>query len=209
MADKLLTKTREKIDEYGDEFDIGASVDATESAYNNGSSGLIIGHCKAMIESISKSILDEKSISYEPNSNTSWLAKRTIQALGVAEGVGNENKARGAFSKLVASIANNFETAEQGISELRNDFCTLSHGRSTSHEPLDMFYAEFVARQTDAMIGFIYDLYMNQKTLESSIIYQENEEFNDYLNDEYGSIQIYGDTYPLSLIPFPNPTSLA
>lgn len=195
MADRVLIKTWEQINISGDKFLIRASVSVIESAYIDNESGLVIGHCKAIIERICKSILDEKSVEYSGNSKVAWLAKNAIQALDIAKGVENEKKAREAFKKLISSFATNFETAAQAIGELRNDFCPLAHGKSTAHTPLDMSYAEFIAKQTDAIIGFIYDLYVNQKILEPDVIYHEKEEFNDYLNDEYGSIEIYGDIY--------------
>ncbi len=124
-----------------------------------------------------------------------WLAKNAIQALDVAKGVENEKKAREAFKKLITGFARSFEIAAQAIGELRNDFCPLAHGKSSTHTRLDLSYAEFVAKQTDAIIGFIYELYINHKILKHEIAYQDNEEFNEYLNEEFGKLEIYEDDY--------------
>ena len=195
MTDRLLQSTWSAIERSGDRFSIRATVSAIESAYSDGESGLVVGHCKEIVEGICKSILDENSISYAVDSKVGWLAKNAIQALDVAKGVENEKKAREAFKKLITGFANNFEIAAQAIGELRNDFCPLAHGKSSTHIPLDLSYAEFVAKQADAIIGFIYELYINHKILKPDIAYQDNEDFNEYLNDEYGKLEIYGDDY--------------
>ncbi len=195
MADKLLEKSWEQIDSLGDKFRIQTTVSAAESAYVDGESGLVIGHCKAIVEGMCKTILDEKSIKYANNSKVSWLAKKAIHSLGVADGVENEKKARDAFKSLVSSFAHHFEIAAKAIGELRNDFCPLSHGKPATHKPLDLSYAEFIAMQTDAIVGFIYALYVNHKVLKPDTSYNESQKFNEYLNDEFGVIEIYGDSY--------------
>lgn len=195
MADKFFSQIWDVIDRTGDKFRIRITASAAESAYSDKESGLMIGHCKAIIESFCKSLLDEKGIDYPGDSKIQWLAKRAVQALDVGQGVENEKKARQAFKGLITSFANNLEAAAQGIGELRNDFCPLAHGRSNIHTPLDMHYAEFVGRQTDSIIGFIFELLNNHRILEPPVAFQDNPGFNDYLNDEFTAAEIYGDSY--------------
>ena len=195
MDNKFLQQIWDVIDKTGDKYRIKTTATAAESAFFEGESGLLIGHCKAIIESFCKSLLDEKNIEYPSGSNIGWLAKRAVQSLGAAQGVDNEKKAREAFKSLITSFANNLEVAAKGIGELRNDFCPLAHGKSNIHKPLDIHYGEFVARQTDSIVGFLYELVVNHRVLEPEIAFHEQVEFNEYLDDEFVSTEIYGDTY--------------
>jgi len=195
MADRFFSQIWDVIDRTGDKFRIRITTIAAETAYAEKESGLMIGHCKALIESFCKSLLDEKGGEYPDDSKISRLAKSAVQALDVAQGVENEKKAREAFKGLITSFANNLEVTAQSIGALRNDFCPLAHGRSNIHKPLDMHYAEFVGRQTDSIVGFIYELLINHQVLEPPVAFQDNPKFNDYVNDEFEAIEIYGDTF--------------
>lgn len=85
---------------------------------------------------------------------------------------------------------------------MRNDFCPLAHGRSLDHVPLDLHYAEFIARQADSIIGFIYDLRESFISAEPEILPVRDNDFDTFLNDEFESVQIYEDIYLPSEILF-------
>lgn len=195
MSDKFLVQIWDVVDRSGDKYRFRTTATAAEAAYQEQESGLLIGHCKAIIEGFCKSLLDEKGIEYPGDSKIGWLAKRAIQALDVAQGVENEKKARDAFKSLITSFAANMEVAAKAVGELRNDFCPLAHGKSNIHKPLDIHYAEFIGRQTDSLVGFIYELAVNHRVLEPELAFQDNSDFNDYLDDEFEPTVIYDDTY--------------
>jgi hypothetical protein len=195
MEAKLLIKTMSMIGNTGDIFDIKRTALAVESAYSEKESGLIIGHCKSLIEAICKSILDERKVQYAGDSKVGKLAKIAVSSLDIAQGVENEKKAIEAFKKLINSFANNIEAAVQGIGELRNDFCPLAHGKSNTHISLDVSYAEFIAHQTDSLISFIYELRQNYLTIKPDNEIVADPEFDEYINDEFESVTIIDDIY--------------
>ena len=202
MADLRLPKTWTMIDKTADRYRVKSTARATESAYSEGESGLVIGHCKAIIEGMCKSILDEHGKEYESDIKVGKLAKQAVSAFELGKGLENEKKAREAFKKLITSFASNLETAVQGIGEIRNDFCPLAHGKSTSHIPLDMHYAEFIASQTDSIIGFISELRQSYLVMEPDNPIVRDSEFDTFLDDEFDSVTIYENTYLPSEILF-------
>ena len=58
-----------------------------------------------------------------------------------------------------------------------------------------MAYAEFVVRQTDSIVSFIYHLLENYRIMEPELVFREQEEFNSFVDETYNSIDIFGDTY--------------
>lgn len=204
MQTKILTECARIIENTGDKYHMTATVNLIELSYQQSETGMMIGNVKAIIESVCKSILDEKKIEYEEAINLSQLAKKAVKSLEIANGVANEKKAREAFSKLINSFVSQIETSIHALGELRNDFCPLAHGKSNIHIPLDMRHAVFVVKQADSLMGFLYDVYENSKVLEKEIeekiSYVINDEINHKIDDEYGEIEIMGDIYTASEI---------
>ena len=187
-----LNAIQEKIEEYGDHFKISSTVKAINIACEDGNnSGILIGHSKALIESIAKTILTEQKISYDKNDSVNSLVKKAISNLGIADNVENA-------SKLLGTIVSQFETATSCYAELRNDFCPMAHGKSSSHIPLDFSHALMVVRHVDAMAAFIMELYFNNPYKVADVEdfdSDQKESFNEQIDDEFGDIEIYGDNY--------------
>lgn len=194
-----LNAIQEKIEEYGDHFKISSTVKAINIACeDDNNSGILIGHSKALIESIAKTILTEQKISYDKNDSVNSLVKKAISNLGIADNVENASKTKSAYKKLLGTIVSQFETATSCYAELRNDFCPMAHGKSSSHIPLDFSHALMVVRHVDAMAAFIMELYFNNpyKVVDVEVFNSDQKEsFNEQIDDEFGDIEIYGDNY--------------
>lgn len=194
-----LNAIQEKIEEYGDHFKISSTVKAINIACeDDNNSGILIGHSKALIESIAKTILTEQKISYDKNDSVNSLVKKAISNLGIADNVENASKTKSAYKKLLGTIVSQFETATSCYAELRNDFCPMAHGKSSSHIPLDFSHALMVVRHVDAMAAFIMELYFNNpyKVADVEVFNSDQKEsFNEQIDDEFGDIEIYGDNY--------------
>ena len=194
-----LNAIQEKIEEYGDHFKISRTVKAINIACeDDNNSGILIGHSKALIESIAKTILTEQKISYDKNDSVNSLVKKAISNLGIADNVENASKTKSAYKKLLGTIVSQFETATSCYAELRNDFCPMAHGKSSSHIPLDFSHALMVVRHVDAMAAFIMELYFNNpyKVADVEVFNSDQKEsFNEQIDDEFGDIKIYGDNY--------------
>lgn len=202
MEDMLFPRAKEIIDKTSDRYLIKRTVLAAESAYDEAETGLVIGHSKALVEGICKSILDEYKEEYAGDIKVGKLAKKTVDIFKLGKGVDNEKKTIEAFKKIINSAASHFETAVQGIGELRNDFCPLAHGKSVDHIPLDLHYAQFIAKQADSIVGFIYDLRESYVTAKPESKPVRHADFDSFLDDEFDSIVIYENTYLPSEILF-------
>ncbi len=195
MSEEIMQKSGVLIQEGSDRYKLTRTLTAINTGFNEGESGLVIGQCKALIESLCKSILSENSINIDPNIPIGKLAKKTGSAIGMGNEYGEDKKTREAFIKLINSFTLSLENASSSIGTLRNEYCPLAHGRSSDQKPLHMLYAEFVANQTDAIIVFLLNLIDHKKNFSPEVVFRENEEFNEYLFDEFGELEIYGDLY--------------
>ena len=202
MAEALFSKAKDLVDAYGDVFKLLRTMDAVEKNFNEGLMGASIGQCKNLIESLSKTILEKKNVSCEANTMFPKLVKKAIKAISI-EGVGDDSqKTHEAFLKIVSSICNSIDNSAEGLAALRNDYCPEGHGRSADHIDLPKEYAEFIVLQTNAVICFILSLVKRHKEYEPPIKFEENEDYNIALDDEFGKIKIFGDLYPAPEILF-------
>ncbi|GLS26595.1 abortive infection family protein [Marinibactrum halimedae] len=198
----MFVKTNDIVERTADRYRLKRTLIAAEAAIEEKESGLVIGHSKALIESVCKSMLDEYRVEYAADIKIANLAKKTAGIFSLAKGVEKEGKTVEAFKKIISSATNHFETAVQGIGELRNEFCPLAHGKSSDHIPLDMHYAEFIAKQADSIVGFIFDLRESYLTAEPKSEPVKNSGFDEFLDSEFDSVVIYEDTYLPSEILF-------
>ncbi len=195
MSKNFMQNSSHLIQNSTDRYKLKTTISAITSGLKDGESGLVVGQCKNLIESLCKSILEENNIQIENNISVGKLAKKTGSVLNIGNGYKKEQKTREAFIKLINSFTLSLENAIFSIGTLRNEYCPLAHGRSSEHKPLHILYAEFVALQTDALVVFFINLIEYKKNFDPEIVFMENEEFNEYLFDTFGEIEIYGDAY--------------
>lgn len=203
MSNEIIINALAYIDNSTDRYKLKRTVLAINSAYADGESGLIVGQCKSLIESLCKSILEENGIEVEANIKINKLAKQAVQNLANTYPEWQAQETKESFIKLINSFSQTLDNAMSAIGTLRNEYCPLAHGRSSNHTPLHLIYAEFVAQQTDAILLFFLKLIEHKNLLmPPTISYNENFEFNDYVNDQHGSLNIFEDMYLASDILF-------
>ncbi|WP_447077810.1 abortive infection family protein [Shewanella algae] len=195
MDSGIMRNSELLIRESPDRYKLTRTITAINAGIKDNESGLVIGQCKALVESLCKSILSENSIDIEANISVGKLAKKAGTVIGVGNEYGEDQKTKEAFIKLINSFTLSLENAISSIGTLRNEYCPLAHGRSSDQKPLHMLYAEFVASQTDALIVFFLNLIEHKKNFVPEVNFSENEDFNEYLVEEFGEIEIYGDKY--------------
>lgn len=195
MDNGIMRNSQLLVREGADRYKLIRTITAINAGFIDNESGLVIGQCKALVESLCKSILSENSIEIEANISVGKLAKKAGSAIGVGNEYGENKKTKEAFIKLINSFTLSLENAISSIGTLRNEYCPLAHGRSSVQKPLHMLYAEFVASQTDALIVFFLNLIEHKKNFVPEINFSENEDFNEYLVEEFGEVEIYGDIY--------------
>jgi hypothetical protein len=140
-----------------------------------------IGSSKSLLESICKTILDSEGEKYTDKDNINRLAKKTIRSLGI-----NDPKS--------IEFGNAIITAIRGLSSIRNNMDDSSHGKSLilGQQNIDEITASFLIHSTEAISCFLIDFYEANKSYSSKkeVKYEELEEFNNYLNNEYGCVDI-------------------
>lgn len=190
-----VTLCLQKVDASGDRYNLKRTILAINNSLIEGESGFVVGQCKALIESLCKSTLKEQQLNIDPNISIGKLAKKAVTALGI-ENTGNQDqKTREAFIKLINAFALQLENAASAIGTLRNEYCPLAHGRGREEPQLHMIYAHLIASQTDSLAAFILELIDQHRNFVPEISFTENEDYNEYLFEEYGELDIFGDLY--------------
>jgi hypothetical protein len=132
---------------------------------------------KSILESISKTILEDKGISYASDSNIEYLVKKAFESLPV-------------FSKLLEkdldsakSILGSFENITRVIGEFRNGHGFFSHGQDIQSEKFDRYLVELTISSSDLLASFLVVSHAEDLKDRNRVYYEENNEFNRYIDD--------------------------
>lgn len=132
---------------------------------------------KGILESISKTILEDKAIPYSTDSNVGPLVKKAFESLPV-------------FSKLsekdlnsAKSILGSFNNIVRVIGEFRNDHGFFSHGQDLQSEKFDRYLVELTISSSDLLASFLIVSHSEDLKDRSRVYYEENDEFNRYIDD--------------------------
>ena len=132
---------------------------------------------KSILESISKTILEDKAISYPPGSNIGYLIRKAFESLPV-------------FSKLLErdldsakSILGSFENITRVIGGFRNGHGFFSHGQDIQSEKFDRYLVELTISSSDLLASFLVVSHAEDLKDRSRVYYEENNEFNRYIDD--------------------------
>jgi len=133
-----------------------------------------IESCKSLIEGISKTILENFSVTYGSKDSPDKLLKTVLEK----------------FLNYSASIDQDFVWSAVGFtrraSQVRNSRGDISHGKSVPKlDCSDTDLAEFVAHTTDGIVSHILKVFVQIDQFgPDQINYEDNSEFNDFLNEE-------------------------
>ncbi len=132
---------------------------------------------KGILESISKTILEDKAIPYAPDSNVGFLVKKAFESLPV-------------FSKLsekdldsAKSILGSFENITRVIGQFRNGYGFFSHGQDLQSEKFDRYLVELTISSSDLLASFLIISHAEDLKDRSRVYYEENDEFNRYIDE--------------------------
>lgn len=117
-----LADTAEKIAVALDSEYVSKQIQRMETAIDS-DVDLAIGTAKEFVETVAKSILDERDIDHDENAAITSLVRATSEALGlVPEGIPNEAKA----AKSVKAVLGNLASIVQGMAEIRNAYALVT-----------------------------------------------------------------------------------
>jgi hypothetical protein len=112
-----------------------------------------------------------------------------------------ETEARKSLKKTLGGL----QTAVLGICELRNSYGFASHGAAAGRPAMDAVQAFMVAQSADAIIGFLHRVHRQGPTATRTsrrLEYEDNPEFNGYVDDAHESVRIFDEEFAPSRVLF-------
>ncbi len=120
---------------------------------------LAIGSAKELVETISKTILDERQIHYSNSDDVGDLVKKVRKALKLLPD-DIDDKAKG--SKIIKVLLSNLGNIAHVMAELRNLYGT-GHGKSGQHKGgLSQRHARLTVGAASTLVTFLYETHLER-----------------------------------------------
>ena len=116
---------------------------------------LAIGTAQDFVETICKTILEERGIDISKADDGPALVRMTVKNLPVVPN-GIEDPAR--WKDVARQLVNNLSSIGRNLAELRNAFGT-GHGRAAGHMGLDTHHARLAVHTATAVGVFLYEIH--------------------------------------------------
>lgn len=158
----LKTKKREIENVLSEEYVI-KQINIMESSVDS-SPGLAIGTSKELIETICKTILQERNIEINKNWDLPKLLKETATHLKLTPTeIPNKAKASNTIKKILGSLS----TVVYGIAELRNSYGT-GHGKDAKFKGLNSRHARLSTGASSTLALFLLETHKIREEIELS-----------------------------------------
>lgn len=151
--------------------------------------GLAFDLAKALVESVCRAVLGERSISFADSDDLPKLFKAVSLHLPfLPPSAPDASKAR----KSLAQTLKGLSVAVQGICELRNQCGFASHGAGTPRPNMESAQALLAAEAADTIVGFLHRVHRQDRTRPPSPLelFRGNQAFNDSIDEVHGPIRI-------------------
>ena len=160
-------------------------------SYRDSDGVLVLENCKALIEAICKTILEDLGET-------------------IAHGESIQNLVSTACDKMIclassSDLTRSFVTVAQRLGEFRNDFSVIGHGASVyqiedRRNKITRAATDFMITTVEQLAVFLITVYQEEYpvTIRKNIMYEDNTDFNQQFDEEIGLIQIgiYGPYSP-------------
>lgn len=163
--------------------------------------GLAFDLAKTVVESACRTILTERKIAFGSDDDLPRLFKTVTTNLPMLPvSASTEAEAR----KSLAQTLNGLHTALQGVCELRNAYGFASHGSDSPRPVMESAQAELAAQAADAIVGFLHRVHLQERNPSPGfqLDYDDNENFNTYVDEANDEVQIFDLTYRPSEVLF-------
>ena len=174
---------------------ISALEDAVES-----NPSLAFDLARSLVESICKTILVDRGDTPE-GLGFRDLLRRTYS---VCQLVPDSHTAKLKVITSIQNIIEGFETVIQAFTDLRHSEGMASHGKATFAVQLENAQARLAAQSADTIVRYLYIAHKNYQTPAQvrQLRYDDNSEFNDYIDENNDPVQIFELTYQPSEVLF-------
>ena len=92
-------------------------------------------------------------------------------------------------------VLRGLQTAVGGLCNLRNGDGIYSHGKLASHKPYDLMQIQFAADTTDTIVSYLLQAYLDYLPPTEAIIYDDLDDFNEFVDEIHDSIVIFGQEF--------------
>lgn len=152
--------------------------------------GLAFDLAKTLVESVCRTVLGERSISFDAADDLPKLFKTASNHLPFLPASASD---AAETRKSLAQTLKGLSTTIQGICELRNRCGFASHGAVGPRPPMESVQALLAAEAADAIVGFLHRVHRQDRApaLSPRALYDDNSDFNDSVDEAHGMIRIY------------------
>lgn len=147
---------------------------------------------KSLLETVSKTILEDKGIEYEHDENISKLVKSAFDTFPIFSLLENRD------AQSSKAILGAFSTITKHIGEFRNRHGFFSHGQDIQSNKFDRYLVELVISSSDLVTSFLITAHTDNLKDRVRSYYDENDEFNRYINDNIEEPTMIFDTEVLA-----------
>lgn len=163
--------------------------------------GLTFDLAKTLVESVCKAVLVERGITFTNDDDLPRLFKIISQSLPfLPPAAAGEVSVR----KSLAQTLGGLTTAIHGICELRNQCGFASHGSGELRPVMEAAQAIMAAEAADTIVGFLFRVHRQDggAPVGNNIRYEENQEFNVYVDDLHDAVRIFDEEFVPSRVLF-------
>lgn len=156
---------------------------------------------KTVVESACRTILSDRNLAFDNDDDLPRLFKTVTTNLPMLPvAASSEAEAR----KSLAQTLNGLHMALQGVCELRNAYGFASHGSDGPRPGMESVQALLAAQAADAIVGFLHRLHRQDRNTSpiARLEYDNNEEFNAYVDEANVQVQIFDLVYRPSEVLF-------
>ena len=164
-------------------------------------SGLVFDLSKAIVESVCRTILRERGVSYRERDDLPRLFQMVRDNLSVLpEQESQEAAVRDSVVRTLGGLSGTI----QGIAELRNQLSFAAHGGDSARPSMEQSHGILAAQSADTIVGFLYHIHApNQdSTSEAEFSTDRDSDFDSYVDDQYEIVDILGSQFLPSEILF-------
>ena len=163
--------------------------------YRDSDGVLVLENCKALIESICKTILEELKEKVSGKESFQALVSKACNKMSCLPNTGD--------------LARSFATVAQRLGEFRNNFAVISHGASVyqieeRRNKITKAATDFMISTVEQLAVFLITVYQEEYPLQKQgkIRYEDSPDFNDQFDEEIEPIQIgeYGPYSPSEIL---------
>ena len=162
-------------------------VELIEQAVSDNSNGVFC-LCYSLIDTTCKTILSRYDI---PDNEKDDLQKRFRATLRQLSLFPPEYETDNKKDEGVPRVLQGLVTTVLGLCNLRNKDGTISHGKHAAHEPYDLLQIQFAADTTDTIASYMLQAYLDYPPPVGEIIYDDHDDFNDFVDEVHDPIMIF------------------